>query len=401
VVTVAGRQTAGPPSAVVVLARRVTATTPEDAVTSRPAREAERDAMRRAIALAATALGSTNPNPAVGAVLIDDDGSVLAEGATAPAGGEHAEVVVLRTAARTAGATLVVTLEPCRHVGRTGPCTEAILAAGVRRVVYAVGDPHSTAGGGGEQLRDRGVDVESGVLADEAALDLQPWLLAVGRRRAHVTWKYAATLDGRTAAADATSRWITGATARADAHRERALADAVVVGIGTVLADDTRLTVRDWPAGRQPLRVVVDGAGRTPLSARILDGAAATLIAVGTDVDPGRAAALEAAGATVLRLPRREGRVDLAALVAALFEREVLRLLVEGGATLAGSFARAGLVDRVVGYHAPLLLGAGRPVLADTGVATLTDATRLRVTDVTCLGGDVRITAERPLQGDD
>lgn len=358
------------------------------------ATQAESAAMLRAVELAAGVLGTTNPNPAVGAVVLDRDGQVVGSGATRPAGQEHAEIVALSAAAeRAAGGTLVVTLEPCRHQGRTGPCTDAIRAAGIARVVFAVADPFAPASGGAEVLRAAGVDLESGVLADEAARDLLPWLTAVRRRRPHVTWKYAATLDGRTAAADGTSRWITGADSRRDVHRLRGLADAVVVGIGTVLADDTHLTVRDWTAVRQPLRVVIDGKARTPLSANILDGAAATLIAVGDDADPERVKRLRDTGADVVELPRRDGLVDLSALMAALFDREQLLVLLEGGATLAGSFVQQRLVDTVVGYHAPALLGAGPPVLSDAGIPTISAAVRLSVTDVTRVGQDVRITA--------
>lgn len=356
---------------------------------------AETAAMQRAIELAAGVLGATNPNPAVGAVVLDRLGEVVASGATRPAGDAHAEIVALAAAGeQAAGGTLVVTLEPCRHVGRTGPCTEAIVAAGVSRVVYAVADPHTGASGGAERLRAAGVEVEEGLLAAEATSDLLPWLTATRRRRPHVTWKYAATLDGRTAAADGTSRWITGEESRRDVHRLRALSDAVVVGIGTVLADDTHLTVRDWPATRQPLRVVVDGKARTPTSARILDDASETLVAVGTEADVDRVKAIRDTGAEVVELPRRDGLVDLSALMAALFEREHLLVLLEGGATLAGSFVRQRLVDRVVGYHAPALLGAGPPVLGDAGIPTIAAAARLTVTDVRALGADVRITAD-------
>jgi diaminohydroxyphosphoribosylaminopyrimidine deaminase/5-amino-6-(5-phosphoribosylamino)uracil reductase len=354
----------------------------------------EASAMRRAIQLAGSVLGTTNPNPAVGAVVLDADERLGGEGATAPAGGPHAEISALAAAGdRARGGTLVVTLEPCRHHGRTPPCTDAILAAGVSRVVYAVGDPTDAAAGGAEVLRAAAIEVVAGELADEAQRDLRPWLTAVGRRRPYVTWKYAATLDGRTAAADGTSRWITGRQARADVHRERAFADAVIVGIRTVLADDTVLTVRDWPTERQPLRVVVDGAARTPPSAQILDGSAATLIAVGEDAPDGRVETLQAAGAEVVRLPRREGRVDLGALLAALHERQALIVLVEGGMTLAASFVRERLVDRVVGYHAPVLLGAGPPVLGDVGIHTLAAAQRLWVESVTPVGEDVRLVA--------
>jgi diaminohydroxyphosphoribosylaminopyrimidine deaminase/5-amino-6-(5-phosphoribosylamino)uracil reductase len=359
------------------------------------ANDGELAAMRRAVALAREALGSTNPNPAVGAVVLDASGEIVGEGHTQPAGGDHAEVQALAAAGeRARGGVLVATLEPCRHVGRTGPCTDVIVRSGVRRLVYAVGDPHQEAGGGAEVLRAAGLDVESDVLDDEARADLEPWLVATRRRRPHVTWKYAATLDGRTAAADGTSRWITGAESRRDVHRLRAQSDAVLVGIGTVLADDTTLTARDWPARRQPLRVVVDAKARTPLSARILDDSAPTMIAVGATADERRVKALAAAGADVLEAPGADGRVDLPALLAALFDRSARILLVEGGATLAGSFVRQRLVDRVVGYHAPALLGAGPPVLADAGVPTIGAAVRLEICDVTRLGADVRLTAD-------
>jgi len=358
------------------------------------ASQAELHAMWRAIELAARGVGATNPNPSVGAVVLDTDGRVVGDGWHHAAGQPHAEVEALAAAGdRARGGTLVVTLEPCRHTGRTGPCTRAVQDAGIARVVYAVGDPNDPAAGGAAELRAAGVDVEGGVLAAEAERDNAAWLLAHRRRRPHVTWKYAATLDGRTAAADRTSRWITGQAARADVHRERALADAVVVGIGTILADDTMLTVRDHPTSRQPLRVVVDGTARTPVSARILDDTAPTLIAVGTDADDDRVNTLVKQGAEVVRLPRAAGRIDLSALLAALHERDVNIVLIEGGATLAASFVAERLVDRVVGYHAPALLGAGPPVLGEAGISTLADALRLSVTDVTRLGDDVRIEA--------
>jgi len=357
-------------------------------------------AMRRAVALARAALGSTNPNPAVGAVVLDRTGEIVGEGQTQPAGGDHAEIDALTAAGDHAqGGVLVTTLEPCRHHGRTGPCTDAIVRAGIRRVVYAVGDPHDEAGGGAEIMRAAGVDVEADVLVDDALVDLEPWLLATRRRRPHVTWKYAATLDGRTAAADGTSRWITGPESRRDVHRLRAQSDAVLVGIGTVLADDSSLTVRDWPTPnvpteRQPLRVVVDGKARTPLSSHILDDSAPTMIAVGATADERRLKALAAAGAEIVEAPGADGRVDLGALLARLFDRSARLLLVEGGARLAGSFIRERLVDRVVGYYAPALLGAGPPVLADAGIPTIGAAVRLEICDVTEIGGDVRITTD-------
>lgn len=343
-------------------------------------------AMRRALELSRAALGATSPNPPVGCVVLDDRGEVVGEGATQPPGGPHAEVVALRQAGERAH-TAVVTLEPCDHTGRTGPCSGALLAAGVRRVVVACDEPTAAAAGGAARLRAAGVEVETGVLADEVARGpLEAWLHRQRTGRPFVTWKYAATLDGRSAAADGTSRWVSGEASRADVHRLRAESDAVVVGLGTVLADDPQLTVRPDP-GRQPLRVVVDGSGKTPRDARVLDAAARTLVAtVSTPYD-------EEHGLVVAAGP--DGRVDPAALLEALAAREVVSVLLEGGPTLAGAFLRAGLVDRVVGYVAPALLGAGPAALHDAGIATIGDALRLRLDDVTRLGDDVRLTLRR------
>lgn len=332
-------------------------------------------AMARAVTLSAAGLGRTAPNPVVGAVVLDAGGRQVGEGFHARAGGPHAEVVALSGARERARAgTVVVTLEPCRHAGRTGPCTAALLRAGVARVVYAVPDPTPRAAGGAAELAAAGVAVEGGVLADAAARVNEAWLLAARLGRPFVTWKCAATLDGRVAAADGTSRWITGPAARADAHRLRAECDAILVGTGTALADDPRLTVRvpgAPPAHRQPLRVVL---GRRPLppGARLLDGSAETLLIA--DRDP--------AGALKL-----------------LYDRGVRHVLVEGGPTVAGAFVAAGLVDQVVGYLAPALLGAGLPALGDAGLPTLAAARRLRFDDVVRVGPDLRWTA-RPAGGE-
>lgn len=330
------------------------------------------DSMRQAMAFGVSALGRTSPNPPVGAVVLDADGQLVGFGATAPAGGKHAEVAALDKAGeRARGGTLVVTLEPCRHTGRTPPCTDAVLRAGISRVVYAVDDPNPQAGGGAELLRAAGIEVQSGVLADEVAAGaLEPWLQAVQWQRPFVTWKYAATLDGRVAAVDGTSRWITCAEARRDVHRLRGECDAILVGSGTVLADDPHLTVRDADgllADRQPLRVVSDRRGRTPADARIRDTAAETLI---TADEP-------------------------KPLLAMLYDRGVRSLLLEGGPTLAGAFVAADLVDKVVAYLAPRLLGAGPSALADAGVPTLATAPRLRIDDVAAVGDDVRIIARK------
>jgi diaminohydroxyphosphoribosylaminopyrimidine deaminase/5-amino-6-(5-phosphoribosylamino)uracil reductase len=348
---------------------------------------AEIAAMHAALEASHRALGATSPNPPVGAVVIDETGAVIATGFTAPPGGAHAEVVALDVAGAAArGATAVTTLEPCAHVGRTGACTDAILAAGIRRVVYAVDDPNPVAAGGADLLRAAGVDVEGGCLAEEAMHGpLEAWLTALCTGRPFVTWKFAASLDGRVAAADGSSRWVTGAAARADAHRLRAESDAVVVGVGTVLADDPRLTVRDGTGaavGRQPLRVVLDSHGRTPEDAMVRNDDAETLVLSNDALGGGN-----------------DG-VDLDAALRVLHDRGVRSVLLEGGPTLAGSFVRAGLVDRVVAYLAPTLIGGGGlPALGGDGAPSIDKAWQLRVDSVDRVGGDLRVVA-RPVARD-
>ncbi|WP_079124758.1 bifunctional diaminohydroxyphosphoribosylaminopyrimidine deaminase/5-amino-6-(5-phosphoribosylamino)uracil reductase RibD [Streptomyces lushanensis] len=350
------------------------------------------DAMRRAVALAARGLGSTSPNPVVGCLILDAAGRPAGEGHHRRAGGPHAEIHALRAAGeRARGGTAYVTLEPCDHTGRTGPCSRALVEAGVARVSYAVADPNPRATGGAETLRAAGITVEQGLLAEEAEAGNAAWLTSVRRGRPHVLWKYAATLDGRIAAADSTSRWITSAESRADVHRLRAEADAVVVGSGTARTDDPHLAVRDIEGAVQPLRVVVDTeATAVRPGARILDGAAPTLIAVAEDADLTDAGHLP----EVVRLPRGvRGGLDIPALLAALYERGVRSVLLEGGPVLAGSFVAAGAVDKVVGYLAPVLLGAGPAALADAGITTIAEALRLRMTESVRIGPDLRITA--------
>jgi diaminohydroxyphosphoribosylaminopyrimidine deaminase / 5-amino-6-(5-phosphoribosylamino)uracil reductase len=330
---------------------------------------AEASAMARARALGDSVLGTTSPNPPVGAVVLAADGTPVGEGATAPPGGPHAEVTALEQAGeRARGGTIVVTLEPCAHSGRTGPCAEAIAAAGIARVVAAVPEPTELAGGGAERLRAAGVDVDLGAQQAEAeAGALAGWLVGVREHRPYVVWKVAATLDGRVAASDGSSRWITGEQARAEVHRLRATCDAVVVGSGTVLADDPQLTVRGDDganAARQPLRVVVDRRGRVPAGARVLDDAAPTHVSRATDP---------------------------AALAAELYGLDVRRALLEGGPELAAAFLRAGLVDEIVLHQAPKLLGAGPSLVGDLGISAITGALSLRILDVTPLGGDVQI----------
>lgn len=351
----------------------------------------ETDAMRRAVALSARALGATAPNPVVGCVILDAAGEIAGEGWHQRAGGPHAEVHALFAAGRRAhGGTALVTLEPCNHTGRTGPCAQALIEAGISRVVYAVADPNHAASGGAATLREAGVDVAGGLLADEAEAVNVAWLTSMRLARPYVRWKYAATLDGRIAAADGSSRWITSAEARADVHRLRAESDAVVVGSGTLVADDPHLAVRGRDGVTQPLRVVVDTRARITASAPVLDDAAPTLVVVGKDADTSHLA-----GVDVARLPYAEqGRgVDIPALLAELFARGVRSVLLEGGPTLAGAFVAAGAVDNVTAYLAPALLGAGPAALADAGITTIARALRLDVTDVALVGPDVRVTA--------
>ncbi|MEV6652279.1 bifunctional diaminohydroxyphosphoribosylaminopyrimidine deaminase/5-amino-6-(5-phosphoribosylamino)uracil reductase RibD [Streptomyces sp. NPDC051219] len=350
---------------------------------------ADTHAMRRAIELAAHGLGRTSPNPVVGCVILDASGETAGTGYHQRAGGPHAEVHALLAAGEKArGGTAYVTLEPCNHTGRTGPCAQALVDAGIARVVYAVGDPDQQATGGAGTLRAAGVEVEGGLLAEEAEAGNAAWLTSVRLGRPFVLWKYAATLDGRIAAADATSRWISSPESRADVHRLRAEADAVVVGSGTLRADDPHLAVRGAEGATQPLRVVLDTHATILPTARVLDAAAPTLVAVAEDADTS-----QLPGADVLRLPRGTGGIDVHALLAELYARGVRSVLLEGGPTLAGAFVAAGAVDRVVGYLAPVLLGAGPAALADAGISTLTEALRLDIAEAVRIGPDLRITA--------
>ncbi len=306
--------------------------------------------------------GTTSPNPPVGCAIIDAAGHLIAVGATSPAGGAHAEVNALSAAgSRAQGATAIVTLEPCAHTGRTGPCTRALMQAGVVQVIYLTKDPNPEAAGGAEVLRRAGVQV---VYGPREVVALGAWWASISMQRPAVTWKYAATLDGFTAAADGTSKWITGEAARAHVHLDRARRDAIIVGTGTALADDPQLTARR-PDGQlyptQPERVVV--------GSREIAG---NLARLGFTQYP-----------------------DPEAALAALWERGARDVLVEGGASLAHSFVTAGLVDRIQAYVAPALLGAGRGVLGGPLATTMSQAQRFRIERVTQLGEDVLIEMAR------
>jgi len=324
---------------------------------------AEEAAMARALELAATPGVPLGPNPRVGCVLLDDSGATVAEGHHRGAGTPHAEADALAQAGeRARGTTAVVTLEPCAHTGRTGPCAVALREAGVRRVVFAQADPNPVAAGGGALLREAGVEVEEGLRRDDARALNRTWTFAVEAGRPFVTWKFATTLDGRSAAADGTSRWVSSRAARLDTHRLRALCDVMLIGTNTVDVDDPQLTVRDQhdrPLPVQPLRAVM-GERDLPDTKRVFDGQAQTV-----------------------RLRTRDPRAALDELFA--LDRQ--HVFLEGGPTLAAAFLEAGLVDEIVAYVAPMLLGAGRQAVADLGITTIADALRPVVTDVTVLDG--------------
>jgi diaminohydroxyphosphoribosylaminopyrimidine deaminase/5-amino-6-(5-phosphoribosylamino)uracil reductase len=329
-------------------------------------------AMRRALELAASPGVPLGPNPRVGCVLLGPDGAEIAEGFHRGAGTPHAEAAALVEAGEAArGATAVVTLEPCNHTGRTGPCTQALIDAGVARVVFAQPDPNPVAAGGAQALRAAGVEVGMGLLEREARQVNRAWTFALEHGRPFVTWKFAATLDGRSAAADGSSRWVSSRPARIDTHRLRSRCDVMMVGANTVAVDDPELTVRDEydePLPHQPLRAVV-GLRDLPGDRRVFNDRAQTV-----------------------QLRTRDPRAALAELHA--LDRQ--HVFLEGGPTLAAAFLRAGLVDEVVGYVAPVLLGAGTSAIGDLGITTIADALKLHITDVTTIGSgaetNVRLT---------
>jgi diaminohydroxyphosphoribosylaminopyrimidine deaminase/5-amino-6-(5-phosphoribosylamino)uracil reductase len=332
----------------------------------------EAQAMARALVLARR--GPTGENPRVGCVVLDRDGAIAGEGWHEGAGTAHAESVALAAAGdRARDGTAVVTLEPCAHDGRTGPCVQTLIDAAVGRVVYGLAEPNPVASGGAALLRSVGIDVAEidDPTLRTAAVDLvRHWAFAVRSGRPFVTWKFATTLDGRSAARDGSSRWITGPAARADVHRLRAECDTVLVGTGTVLADDPQLTVREAagpPPVRQPVRAVM-GLRDLPPHARVLD-----------DPSPG-----------VLLRTR-----DPAEAVRVLWDRGARHILLEGGPTIAASFVAAGLVDEVIAYVAPAVLGAGPPAVADLGIDSIADAVRFELLDATVIGDDIRLTMRR------
>ena len=343
--------------------------------------------MARALRLAERGLYTTMPNPRVGCVIAHGE-RVVGEGWHVRAGEPHAEVFALREAGAAArGATAYVTLEPCSHHGRTPPCADALIASGVARVVAAIDDPFpAVAGNGLARLRDAGVTVEHGVLADAARELNRGYLMRVQRGRPWVRVKLAMSLDGRTALANGTSKWITGEAARADVQRWRARSSAILTGIGTVLADDPQLTVRLGDASEfvPPLRVVLDRAARTPADARVRDSSAPTLLVHGNDT---AIAAVE-----TLAVGTTEQGLDLDATLRALARRGVNEVQVEAGPTLAGALFAAGLVDELLLYVAPLLLGdAGRPLLGLPRIEAMHERWNLAVVEQRQVGHDIRL----------
>lgn len=332
---------------------------------------AEHTAMSAAVALATR--GPRGVNPQVGAVILSADGAVLAEGWHRGAGTPHAEVDALSklTSAEAAGATAVVTLEPCNHTGRTGPCAEALIEAGIARVVYAVADPGALSSGGAKRLAEAGVDVEQ--LANPAATELiEDWAFVARHGRPHVTAKWAQSLDGRAAAADGSSKWITGPAARRDVHRRRSQADAIVVGTGTVLSDDPSLTARDGDElyKQQPVPVVI-GTSAVPASAAIFSHPHSPII-LNTN--------------------------DLPAALASLTEHGIQRVFIEGGPTLTSAFIAADLVDEFLIYVAPVLIGGDKTAAGQLGVSTLSEAHHLVTEQILPLDPDLLIRA-RPRKG--
>ncbi len=366
--------------------------------TASPLQPLDVQRLHEALALAEGSFGLTEPNPRVGCIVGSEDGRIFGRGATQQAGGPHAEAMALRDATSAGhdlrGATAWVTLEPCAHHGRTPPCCDALIAAGLARVVVALADPFPQVNGAGiARLRAAGVEV---VMADAALQHAAAsvnigFLSRVQRGRPYVRLKIAASLDGATALHNGASQWITGAEARRDGHAWRRRASAVLTGIGTVLADDPRLDVRLVPTPAQPLRVVLDSHFRLPPTARLLDPPGRTLVCGLGDEEAART--LTEHGAQILHVPAAQGRVDLPALMQALAARGVNELHVEAGATLNGALLQAGLVDELLVYLAPTMLGPGRAMAALGPLDTLAQGLPLQWLDAVPVGADLRLRA--------
>lgn len=353
------------------------------------------DGMRLALELARLGEGDVNPNPLVGAVLVRD-GDVVGRGWHRRFGEPHAEVFALEEAGEAArGATLCVTLEPCCHHGKTPPCTDRIIAAGVARVVVAMRDPNPLVDGGGiERLRAAGIDVIEGVLSDEAARQNEIFLTFTRTGRPFVQLKIAASLDGRIATRAGDSKWISGPASRAEAHRLRRRFSSIAVGVSTVVADDPQLSVRHV-VGRDPVPIVLDPAGRIPESARLLDRDPRPIVVTST-MPTGKEKALVARGTRVWRIPARGRRLDLPSLLDRLAEASIDSVLVEGGGETAAGFLEADVVDKVSFFVAPLVIGGREaiPSIAGDGAERIADALRLENVAVTRLDEDVYVVGD-------
>lgn len=359
--------------------------------------------MTRALQLARRGRYSAMPNPHVGCVLVRDN-SIIGEGFTQPAGGNHAEIEALEAAGDAAGATAYVTLEPCSHHGKTGPCTEALIAAGVKRVVAAMPDPNPlVAGEGIKQLRGAGIDVDVGLLESEARRVIPGFIARMTRGRGRVRAKLAMSLDGRTAMASGESQWITGTAARKDVQRLRAASCAIVTGVGTVVADDCALTVRsgelgmpraqaELAAARQPLRVVLDSNLTVSKAARILGDGGPSLICHRKGVVPD--ADLTGSRAEFLELADADGGLNIADLMTELAKRQCNEILIESGPRVAGSFLRAGLLDELIVYVAPTLMGSDARPLLQLPLQQMAEKIPLRMEDVRKVGDDWRFTVK-------
>jgi len=355
----------------------------------------DRACMVRALQLAERGLFTTHPNPRVGCVIVNGE-EVVGEGWHQKAGGPHAEIHALQQAGENArGATAYVTLEPCSHHGKTPPCADALIAAGISRVVIAMQDPNpQVAGSGIERLRESGTEVSAGLLEAEARALNPGFILRMSEGRPFIRCKMAMSLDGRTAMASGESQWITGADAREDGQRLRARSSAIMTGVGTVLADDPQMTVRlEGEAVKTPLRIVLDPHLSTPISAKILQGDAPTLIVTAVD-EPGIQQQFEEAGIEVIAVPGCNDTIDLPALMQILANREINEIHLEAGATLSGAMLHVGLIYELNIYMAAKLMGSGARALFNTpGLELLVDAVDLDIIDIRAVGADWRIRA--------
>ncbi|MFC4767298.1 bifunctional diaminohydroxyphosphoribosylaminopyrimidine deaminase/5-amino-6-(5-phosphoribosylamino)uracil reductase RibD [Effusibacillus consociatus] len=354
----------------------------------------DQEYMQLALEIASAPNGRTWPNPMVGAVVVNE-GRIVGMGAHLKAGEPHAEVHALNMAGGAArGGTIYVTLEPCSHHGRTPPCADRVIESGVSRVVIAMLDPNPlVAGRGADRIRRAGIKVEIGVLEEESRRMNQVWITSITRQRPFVWMKAAMTLDGKIATGTGDSKWITSEAARHEVHRMRDLTDAILVGIGTVLADDPYLTTRLPEGGRNPVRVILDSRLRVPETAHVLDQAAPTIVACGQDADPDKINRLRNRGIEIVTVRLQDGKVDLNELMNELHKRQITLLLVEGGGEVHGAFLEAQLIDKVTMFVAPKLIGGTGPSpIGGSGFSRMGDAVELQNMSVEMFGSDLSIT---------